>query len=229
MMLQVTDEQVEGKKDKKEKGANETFIFVRPTTRKTNHPLNLQVQLVPPHSRAPGGITLRQSIDDDAASTTSGADLSRATSAQSEAASSYSISGYNSTASSSAYASASTTSFSSVNSVSYGRRMIISLYNLQAHNIMTNTIVDAGTDAKFAKRDLTSNSKQESDTNRPIRLYPTQSGSATPEHTPASSAVSLPSFNAHDSELGHVPPSHHHLRRTCSFRMHVLFEVMTRP
>ena len=25
------------------------------------------------------------------------------------------------------------------------------LYNLQAHNVMTNTIVDAGTDAKIAK------------------------------------------------------------------------------
>jgi hypothetical protein len=35
--------------------------------------------------------------------------------------------------------------------------MIIPLYNLQAHNIMTNVIVDAGTDAKvarFAKRGL---------------------------------------------------------------------------
>lgn len=29
--------------------------------------------------------------------------------------------------------------------------MIIPLYNLQAHNVMTNTIVDAGTDAKIAK------------------------------------------------------------------------------
>jgi hypothetical protein len=29
--------------------------------------------------------------------------------------------------------------------------MIIPLYNLQAHNVMTNVIVDAGTDAKVAK------------------------------------------------------------------------------
>ena len=28
---------------------------------------------------------------------------------------------------------------------------IIPLYNLQAHNVMTNVIVDAGTDAKIAK------------------------------------------------------------------------------
>ncbi len=29
--------------------------------------------------------------------------------------------------------------------------MIIPLYNLQAHNVLTNVIVDAGTDAKIAK------------------------------------------------------------------------------
>ncbi|KAL0952641.1 hypothetical protein HGRIS_006886 [Hohenbuehelia grisea] len=45
----------------------------------------------------------------------------------------------------------SVSSFSSVASSSSGRRMIIPLYNLQAHNVMTNTIVDAGTDAKIAK------------------------------------------------------------------------------
>ena len=47
----------------------------------------------------------------------------------------------------------SVTSFSSVTSSSTtsSRRMIIPLYNLQAHNVMTNVIVDAGTDAKVAK------------------------------------------------------------------------------
>jgi hypothetical protein len=47
----------------------------------------------------------------------------------------------------------SVTSFSSVTSTSTtsSRRMIIPLYNLQAHNVMTNVIVDAGTDAKVAK------------------------------------------------------------------------------
>lgn len=48
----------------------------------------------------------------------------------------------------------SVTSFSSVastSSTSSSRRMIIPLYNLQAHNVMTNVIVDAGTDAKVAK------------------------------------------------------------------------------
>ena len=45
--------------------------------------------------------------------------------------------------------SASIQSFQS--STTPGRRMIIPLYNLQAHNVMTNTVVDAGTDAKVAK------------------------------------------------------------------------------
>lgn len=47
----------------------------------------------------------------------------------------------------------SVTSFTSVSSSSTtsSRRMIIPLYNLQAHNVMTNVIVDAGTDAKVAK------------------------------------------------------------------------------
>ncbi|KAF9074364.1 hypothetical protein BDP27DRAFT_1416247 [Rhodocollybia butyracea] len=135
------------KKGKKEKGVNETFIFVRPPPAKSNHPLNLQVQLVPPNSRAPGvtgsSTTPRQSLD-GAESDTSGAPLARTSSSQSNRSdvSSYSSSGY-----------ASTASFSSVGSTASGtgRRMIIPLYNLQAHNVMTNTIVDAGTDAKIAK------------------------------------------------------------------------------
>ena len=46
----------------------------------------------------------------------------------------------------------STSSFSSVASSSASlRRTIVPLYNLQAHNVMTNVIVDAGTDAKIAK------------------------------------------------------------------------------
>ena len=46
----------------------------------------------------------------------------------------------------------STSSFSSIASSSASlRRTIVPLYNLQAHNVMTNLIVDAGTDAKIAK------------------------------------------------------------------------------
>ena len=64
--------------------------------------------------------------------------LSRTTSARSD------ISAYSSVTSLS-------TVSSSASSTGSGRRMIIPLYNLQAHNVMTNVIVDAGTDAKIAK------------------------------------------------------------------------------
>ncbi|THV03536.1 hypothetical protein K435DRAFT_851838 [Dendrothele bispora CBS 962.96] len=229
------EEQVEGKKkkDKKEKSANETFIFVRPPPAKTNHPLNLQVQLVPPNTRAPGvtgTATPRQSIDGD--DDTSGAALTRSTSAQSEAST---YSGYGST-SSSGYAS--TSSFSSVNSTSSTRRMIIPLYNLQAHNVMTNTIVDAGTDAKIAKFTKRGLEMIDLALLEPVEVWPTpnnsstnnkqsirvddarkQSQSATPEQTPASSAVSLPSFNVHDSDLDHSqnrPTIPSHLPSTAS-------------
>lgn len=124
----VPGETVEGEskteRREREKKASETFIFVRPPPAKSNHPLNLQVQLVPPNTRAPGLPTPRQSIDDTIPETP----LSRTPSNLS-----------------------STSSFASVSSTASGRRMIIPLYNLQAHNVMTNIIVDAGTDAKIAK------------------------------------------------------------------------------
>ncbi|KAH7927569.1 hypothetical protein BV22DRAFT_1193508 [Leucogyrophana mollusca] len=137
------------KKDKKDKHANETFIVVRPPPSKSNHPLNLQVQLVPPHSRHDRPSTIVQSLDTsahDSPEHTGSTDLKRTTSNRSDASG---YSGYTSAASISSFASTSTTSS--------GRRMIIPLYNLQAHNVMTNIIVDAGTDAKvakFAKRGL---------------------------------------------------------------------------
>ncbi|GLB43162.1 hypothetical protein LshimejAT787_1300630 [Lyophyllum shimeji] len=113
------------------RGPNETFVFVRPRPAKTNHPLNLQVQLVPPTAPTRA---LRQSLDGaplpTSASTVS---LARTPSNWSDAPS------YGSTA-----------SFASTTSTST-RHTIIPLYNLQAHNVMTNTIVDAGTDAKVAK------------------------------------------------------------------------------
>ena len=124
----------------------QTFIFVRPPPSKTNHPLNLQVQLVPPNTKPPGGVT-----DNDGDTTTpnsgnsanskytsDGAPLARTSSSRSSV--SYTSTSYGS----------STTSFSSFSSTS-ARRTIIPLYNLQAHNVMTNVIVDAGTDAKIAK------------------------------------------------------------------------------
>lgn len=138
------------KKDKREKLVNETFIVVRPPPSKSNHPLNLQVQLVPPQSRHDRPHATVQALDHsapDAADTTADSiDLRRTPSGQSESSA---FSAYTSASSISSFASSSTTSS--------GRRMIIPLYNLQAHNVMTNVIVDAGTDAKvakFAKRGL---------------------------------------------------------------------------
>lgn len=138
------------KKDKREKLVNETFIVVRPPPSKSNHPLNLQVQLVPPQSRHDRPHATVQALDqsarDTADTTPDSTDLQRTDSGRSDSSA---FSAYTSATSISSFTSSSTTSS--------GRRMIIPLYNLQAHNVMTNVIVDAGTDAKvakFAKRGL---------------------------------------------------------------------------
>ncbi|KXN92533.1 hypothetical protein AN958_05388 [Leucoagaricus sp. SymC.cos] len=125
----------------REKTVNESFVIVRPPPSKSNHPLNLQVQLVPPNIKPPNGV-----VSQSSASVQSGATivtdtdhtLARTPSGRSE--SSYTTYG------------SSTSSFSSIASSSASaRRTIVPLYNLQAHNVMTNVIVDAGTDAKIAK------------------------------------------------------------------------------
>ncbi|OJA13930.1 hypothetical protein AZE42_01336 [Rhizopogon vesiculosus] len=141
------------KKDKREKLVNETFIIVRPPPSKSNHPLNLQVQLVPPQSRHDRPHATLQALDSSAPDppdpTASSTDLRRTSSSQSETST---FSGYNSVTSIASFNSSNSSS-----TTSSGRRMIIPLYNLQAHNVMTNVVVDAGTDAKvakFAKRGL---------------------------------------------------------------------------
>ena len=125
-------------------------------------------------------------------------------------------SGYSSVASFSSVATSSTTS---------SRRMIIPLYNLQAHNVMTNVIVDAGTDAKvakFQKRGLeivglaalepievfgsntafaakipsSSNRTSIDDHHDVIHHVTPRPGTADGAHTPASSALSLASGSA---------------------------------
>ncbi|KAJ7767080.1 hypothetical protein B0H14DRAFT_3509904 [Mycena olivaceomarginata] len=167
-------------KKKKDKSANETFIFVRPPPAKTNHPLNLQVQLVPPNSRGPSGLTSasRQSLDlsasapatpADSAPTTpvdasapplpsaptperpsydSGAPLARTESNRSTASSTYS-----------------STSTASTSSNASSRRMI-------AHNVMTNIIVDAGTDAKIARFTKRGIEMLELAVLEPVEVYP---------------------------------------------------------
>lgn len=116
----------------------QSFIIVRPPPSKSNHPLNLQVQLVPPNIKPPNGVVSQSSTSMQSNQTESDHVLARTSSGRS--VSSYSNYG------------SSTSSFSSVASSSAStRRTIVPLYNLQAHNVMTNVIVDAGTDAKIAK------------------------------------------------------------------------------
>ncbi|PVF92413.1 hypothetical protein CPB86DRAFT_791194 [Serendipita vermifera] len=141
---------------RKDTSATETFMIVRPPPSKTNHPLNLQVQLVASSNRdrlqrrsgssteggAKSANASRETLNDPADTTltttptTNINGLQRTPSIKSmrsEAESTYSAS--------STLSSTSTTS---------GRKMI-PLYNLHAHNVMTNVITDAGTDAKIAK------------------------------------------------------------------------------
>ncbi|KAF6749516.1 hypothetical protein DFP72DRAFT_970228 [Ephemerocybe angulata] len=152
---QMEDEdkrKVKSKKEKDGKMATETLVFVRPPPSKTNHPLNLQVQLVPPNARPPSGVQMPSTPTSAAsfASTSSDGDaLSRTSTNHSDYSSNYAS---NSTTSFASIASSSADT-SSTKSGSSGRsaRRIIPLYNLQAHNVLPNVIADAGTDAKIAK------------------------------------------------------------------------------
>ncbi|TBU51731.1 hypothetical protein BD310DRAFT_833681 [Dichomitus squalens] len=134
-----------GVKKKKER-SNESFIVVRPPPSKINHPLNLQVQLVPPSNRdrdvnrsSGGRRSLDSTVGPDVDDGASDVQLTRTSSNRSD------VSMYSS------YSSTSISSMASSSTTSSGRRMIIPLYNLQAHSVLTNVIVDAGTDAKVAK------------------------------------------------------------------------------
>ncbi|KDQ08947.1 hypothetical protein BOTBODRAFT_179421 [Botryobasidium botryosum FD-172 SS1] len=144
---------------KKEKPISETIIAVRPPPSKSNHPLNIQLQLVPPkpnrdriakrrssefsyHGDAPDHPEFSPNVPTSALPqqpeeiyrTVS----SRSTQSEASMYSSPSLVG-------------SVSSFASSGTASSGARRIIPLYNLSAHNVMTNTITDAGTDAKVAK------------------------------------------------------------------------------
>ncbi|KAF8230413.1 hypothetical protein L208DRAFT_1400632 [Tricholoma matsutake] len=177
----------------KVKSVHETFIVVRPPPAKSNHPLNLQVQLVPPTSR-----TARQSLDDsDAASTSTS--LTRTASNRSDN-----------------FTYGSTTSFSSTTSASSARRTIIPLYNLQAHNVMANTIVDAGTDAKIARFQKRGIELIDLAILEPVEVWGESgrgktSRPVTPEFAPTarSSAISLQSHSPHQppSQLPSIQPT----------------------
>ncbi|KZT62252.1 hypothetical protein CALCODRAFT_479163 [Calocera cornea HHB12733] len=130
---------------RKKKQPSETFIIVRPPPAKNNHPLNLQIQLIPPNlqtQRQRRSVELSRddmqtpATPDSAASAISGNSLGRRPSVRSDrSASLYSVA---------------TSSVTSLASTVSGRR-VVPLYNLSAHNVMQNTVVDAGTDAKVAK------------------------------------------------------------------------------
>lgn len=122
------------------------------------------------------------------------------------------------------YSSYSTGSFStlgSTSSTSSGRRMIIPLYNLQAHNVMQNVIVDAGTDAKIAKFmrrgleviglavlepiEIWRGGSLEDD-GRPRTSFDRTGGLQLHGSTPTSSAVSLASQNTQEHPVIAPPP-----------------------
>ncbi|KAJ7161063.1 hypothetical protein C8R46DRAFT_1194416 [Mycena filopes] len=179
-------------KKKKDKSANETFIFVRPPPAKSNHPLNLQVQLVPPNSRGPSGLTSasRQSLDLSASAPVTPANSAPTSpvdtnppNAGYESGAPLARTASNRSTASSTYSSTSTTSTSSTAS---SRRMIVPLYNLQAHNVMTNIIVDAGTDAKIARFTKRGIEMLDLAVLEPIEVYagggaPTNAGDAPPQ------------------------------------------------
>ncbi|KAJ6554468.1 hypothetical protein B0H19DRAFT_1153656 [Mycena capillaripes] len=204
-------------KKKKDKSANETFIFVRPPPAKSNHPLNLQVQLVPPNSRGPSGLTSasRQSLDLSASRPVTPVDSAPTTPVESapatpvnggyESGAALTRTASNRSNASSTYSSHSSTSTSSTTS---SRRMIIPLYNLQAHNVMTNIIVDAGTDAKIARFTKRGIELLDLAVLEPVEVYagggaPTGAGDA---HIPTSSGFSHRTVGGRPSMSGLTVP-----------------------
>ncbi|KZV75808.1 hypothetical protein PENSPDRAFT_646852 [Peniophora sp. CONT] len=173
---------------KRKRNTHETFIVVRPPPAKSNHPLNLQVQLVPPQSR---DRSLRRSVDLSAEGSTEDSNSLQRTASNRSDASAYS----------------SVSSFSSVSSTASSRRMIIPLYNLQAHNVMTNTIVDAGTDAKVAKLTKRGLEVLGLAILEPLEVYGSHSSLTTPILYPntAASMTSTSARTSLDSHRDHVP------------------------
>ncbi|KAG8969717.1 hypothetical protein FRC05_000848 [Tulasnella sp. 425] len=108
----------------------------------SNHPLNLQLQLVPPSARE------TQRVVSASRSGTMDSQMTDSTRQRSPSVRSNrsNTSLYSSASFSTASIASSTTSTSTASA-----RRIIPLYNLSAHNVMTNTVTDAGTDAKIAK------------------------------------------------------------------------------
>ncbi|KAJ1299612.1 hypothetical protein OPQ81_000683 [Rhizoctonia solani] len=167
---EVQEERREERRERrKQKPLNETFVVVRPPPSVSNHPLNLQLQLIPPtiqpshatrDTPQQGGVP---NVPPVSAGLQSKKEAQRQQTAEpqqddellSRRANRSDLSLFYSSMGSSA----SVTSFSTVASTttSSGTRRIIPLYNLSAHNVLQNTVQDAGTDAtvsRFRKRGI---------------------------------------------------------------------------
>ncbi|QRV85520.1 hypothetical protein RhiJN_13538 [Ceratobasidium sp. AG-Ba] len=179
------EQDVVREKERKRKPLNETFVVVRPPPSVSNHPLNLQLQLIPPKiepqhqarsaststtgssSSAGGGYggvggvpnvppvsaglqSRKEAAAAKADSPTDENELTRVRTNRSDLSQFYSSIG----------SSASVQSFStmaSTGTTTGSSRRIIPLYNLSAHNVLQNTVQDAGTDAtvsRFRKRGI---------------------------------------------------------------------------
>ena len=103
------------------------------------------------------------------------------------------------------YSASSVTSFASVTSTSTtsSRRMIIPLYNLQAHNVMTNVIVDAGTDAKVAKFQKRGLELLGLAVLEPVEVFGSHTASATLYPPPSSNRTSI---DEHHDFVLHAAP-----------------------
>ncbi|QRV99576.1 hypothetical protein RhiJN_27595 [Ceratobasidium sp. AG-Ba] len=167
------EQDVVREKERKRKPLNETFVVVRPPPSVSNHPLNLQLQLIPPKiepqhqarsaststtgssSSAGGGYggvggvpnvppvsaglqSRKEAAAAKADSPTDENELTRVRTNRSDLSQFYSSIG----------SSASVQSFStmaSTGTTTGSSRRIIPLYNLSAHNVLQNTVQDAGT------------------------------------------------------------------------------------
>ncbi|CAE6476600.1 unnamed protein product [Rhizoctonia solani] len=174
------EEEIRERKEKrKQKPLNETFVVVRPPPKVSNHPLNLQLQLIPPaiQSHVPrsaststtasgssaGERTYTGTVVPNVPPVSAGLQSRKETKHTAEPQQDEELLNRRANRSdvslfySSMGSSASVTSLSTVASTTSGARRIIPLYNLSAHNVLQNTVQDAGTDAtvsRFRKRGI---------------------------------------------------------------------------
>jgi len=116
----------------------QAFVVARPSSSKSNYPLNIQVQLVPPNTRDHDRSTSSRHSND---SLTTNPELEGQPPLTRTSSNHSDVSTYSDHV-------PSVTSVNSFGSTALTRRMIIPLYNLQAHNVMTSVFLDARVDAR---------------------------------------------------------------------------------